>query len=87
MGGSGPPLSFRASVVSPAEYAVADFSDEDKSSPSKAGDDGLLISKLGISQDIVTALATKGITKLFPIQVLTQHITIYLFIHSSLFLV
>ncbi|KAM7502991.1 hypothetical protein LguiB_001895 [Lonicera macranthoides] len=69
VGGSGPPLSFRASVVSPAEYAVADFSDEDKSSsPSKAGDDGLLISKLGISQDIVTALATKGITKLFPIQ-------------------
>lgn len=60
-------LDFRASVVSQAEYAVADFSDDEKSS--RAGDDGLDISKLGISQDIVAALAKKGITKLFPIQV------------------
>ena len=32
-------------------------------------DEGLEIAKLGISQDIVSALAKKGITKLFPIQV------------------
>ncbi|KAJ9685891.1 hypothetical protein PVL29_014992 [Vitis rotundifolia] len=60
------PLDFRASVVSRAEYAVADFSDEEKSS--KGGDEGLEISKLGIAQEIVSALAKKGITKLFPIQ-------------------
>lgn len=60
------PLDFRASVVSRAEYAVADFSDEEKSS--KGGDEGLEISKLGIAQEIVSALANKGITKLFPIQ-------------------
>lgn len=60
------PLDFRASVVSRAEYAVADFSDEEKSS--KGGDEGLEISKLGIAQEIVSALANKGIAKLFPIQ-------------------
>ncbi|XP_034701941.1 DEAD-box ATP-dependent RNA helicase 53, mitochondrial-like [Vitis riparia] len=60
------PLDFRASVASRAEYAVADFSDEEKSS--KGGDEGLEISKLGIAQEIVSALANKGITKLFPIQ-------------------
>ncbi|MCI33945.1 DEAD-box ATP-dependent RNA helicase 53-like, partial [Trifolium medium] len=38
--------------------------------PSKVvnSDDGLEIKKLGISQDIVSALEKKGITKLFPIQ-------------------
>jgi ATP-dependent RNA helicase DDX21 len=62
-------LRFRASVASQAEHAVADFSDEDKCAPSKGGaDEGLDISKLGISKEIVTALAKKGITKLFPIQ-------------------
>ncbi|KAI8009602.1 hypothetical protein LOK49_LG06G00147 [Camellia lanceoleosa] len=44
------------------EYAVADFMDDDKS------DDGLVIAKLGISDQIVSALEKKGITKLFPIQ-------------------
>ena len=60
-------LDFRASGVSQAENAVADYSDEDKSS--KAGDEGLEIAKLGIAEEIVSALAKKGITKLFPIQV------------------
>ncbi|KAK9285858.1 hypothetical protein L1049_025059 [Liquidambar formosana] len=62
-------LNFRASAVSQAEFAVADYSyDEEKSSPKGSSDEGLEISKLGISQDIVSALAKKGITKLFPIQ-------------------
>ncbi|XAR52834.1 RNA helicase [Bertholletia excelsa] len=65
---------FRASTPSlGAGHAFADLSDEDKSSPSSrghdaGGDDGLLISKLGISELIVSALAKRGITKLFPIQ-------------------
>lgn len=42
-----------------AGYAVADLPEDDE---------GLEISKLGISQEIVSALAKKGITKLFPIQ-------------------
>ncbi|XP_059664890.1 DEAD-box ATP-dependent RNA helicase 53, mitochondrial-like [Cornus florida] len=69
--GSGNHLNFRASSVSSQpEYAIADFSDDDKSSsPSKAAtDDGLEIARLGISDEIVSALAKKGITKLFPIQ-------------------
>ena len=69
MGGGS--LNFRASeVLSQAELAFANFSDEDKSlGASGAVDDGLEISKLGISGEIVQALAKKGITKLFPIQV------------------
>ncbi|KAJ0788843.1 putative RNA helicase [Helianthus annuus] len=48
-----------------AGYAVAtDSSYDDRASVS----DGLEISKLGINQEIVDALAKKGITKLFPIQ-------------------
>ncbi|XP_008804703.2 LOW QUALITY PROTEIN: DEAD-box ATP-dependent RNA helicase 53-like [Phoenix dactylifera] len=34
----------------------------------KGGDEGLEIARLGISQEIVSDLARKGITKLFPIQ-------------------
>ncbi|XP_073060782.1 DEAD-box ATP-dependent RNA helicase 53, mitochondrial-like [Primulina eburnea] len=45
-----------------AEYAVAHLSDDGPV------DDGLEISKLGISQEIVSALAGKGISRLFPIQ-------------------
>ncbi|XP_073150702.1 DEAD-box ATP-dependent RNA helicase 53, mitochondrial-like [Henckelia pumila] len=45
-----------------AEYAVADLSDDGPA------DDGLEISKLGISQEIVSALARKSIQRLFPIQ-------------------
>lgn len=48
-------------------YAVADFSDDDKKG---AADEGLEISKLGIHNEIVSSLAKKGITRLFPIQVL-----------------
>lgn len=61
-------LSFCASVPASMEYAVADLSDEDRPSATKGGE-GLEIAKLGISQDIVSALAKRGITKLFPIQV------------------
>ncbi|XP_010323935.3 DEAD-box ATP-dependent RNA helicase 53, mitochondrial [Solanum lycopersicum] len=42
-----------------AGYAVANLPEDDE---------GLEISKLGISQEIVSALEKKGITKLFPIQ-------------------
>ena len=54
--------------------ATADFSDDEKKSAGRLGGssadaEGLEISKLGIANDIVSALAGKGITKLFPIQV------------------
>ncbi|KAK6142397.1 hypothetical protein DH2020_022745 [Rehmannia glutinosa] len=52
-----------------AGFAVADYSDADeKRASSGPSDEGLEISKLGISQEIVGALARKGIEKLFPIQ-------------------
>ncbi|KAL8152220.1 hypothetical protein V2J09_009980, partial [Rumex salicifolius] len=57
-------LDFKASIASPARFAVADYSDEEK----VKSDDGLEISKLDIDKDIVSALAGRGITKLFPIQ-------------------
>ncbi|CAK7340355.1 unnamed protein product [Dovyalis caffra] len=60
------PLDFKASSVSQAGIAVADYDcDEEKG---KGSEEGLDISKLGISEEIVGALAKKGITKLFPIQ-------------------
>ncbi|KAJ8465120.1 hypothetical protein OPV22_027672 [Ensete ventricosum] len=61
------PLGFRATDVACAEYAVDDYCEDDRRSPER-GDERLEIAKLGISQDIVTQLANKGITKLFPIQ-------------------
>ncbi|XP_071724653.1 DEAD-box ATP-dependent RNA helicase 53, mitochondrial-like [Rutidosis leptorrhynchoides] len=65
------PLNYRASPALQAEHAVADFasySEEKGSKGISCGDEGLEIAKLGISQEIVDALAKKGITKLFPIQ-------------------
>jgi len=61
------PLNFRYSLYHRAEYAVDEFPYEEGSKGN--ADEGLEIAKLGISQDIVSALAKKGITKLFPIQV------------------
>ncbi|PIA33030.1 hypothetical protein AQUCO_04200048v1 [Aquilegia coerulea] len=65
------PMDFKSSMVSNAQYAVDDYSDQERSgsfsSPSSS-DEGLEISKLGISQEITNCLAKKGITKLFPIQ-------------------
>ncbi|URD86733.1 DEAD-box ATP-dependent RNA helicase [Musa troglodytarum] len=61
------PLGFRATDVACAEYAVDEYYEEDRGSP-EGVDRGLEIVKLGISQDIVTQLANRGITKLFPIQ-------------------
>nr|XP_043630648.1 DEAD-box ATP-dependent RNA helicase 53, mitochondrial-like [Erigeron canadensis]XP_043630653.1 DEAD-box ATP-dependent RNA helicase 53, mitochondrial-like [Erigeron canadensis] len=61
-------LDVKASPVlsqAATSFAVAaDVSDDEVVGSS----DGLEVSKLGISQEIVTALAKKGITKLFPIQ-------------------
>lgn len=53
-------------MPSQAEYAAVD----DYEVNAAADDEGLEIAKLGISSEIVSALAKKGITKLFPIQVL-----------------
>ncbi|KAL1307689.1 hypothetical protein HN51_049583 [Arachis hypogaea] len=61
------PLNFRSSFCSRAEFAVEDYAYEEGSRGNSA-DEGLEIAKLGISQDIVSALAKKGIFKLFPIQ-------------------
>ncbi|GAB2285048.1 DEAD-box ATP-dependent RNA helicase 53, mitochondrial [Dionaea muscipula] len=67
-------LDFRASFVSQVGFAVADYSDEEKSKGGGGGvgtgsaDEGLEISKLGIHKEIVSALSKKGITRLFPIQ-------------------
>lgn len=58
-----------------AGYAVADLPEDDE---------GLEISKLGISQEIVSALEKKGITKLFPIQVFPQ--SNYHFLLEKMFL-
>lgn len=70
---SAAPLGFGASDAVRAESAVADFSDDEKAPGKNSSgadiDEGLEISKLGISQEIVSALAKKGITILFPIQV------------------
>ncbi|KAM2417458.1 hypothetical protein ACFX1W_024296 [Malus domestica] len=60
------PLSFRASTPLGAQFAVEYSSEE---STRRSGDDeGLEIAKLGIAKEIVSALANKGISKLFPIQ-------------------
>lgn len=73
------PLSFKASLAPQAEYAVDEYDtfDEEKglkgissSNKNSVSDDGLEISKLGISKEIVTALESRGITRLFPIQVI-----------------
>ncbi|KAF8007602.1 hypothetical protein BT93_K1567 [Corymbia citriodora subsp. variegata] len=64
------PLGFRASGALRAEFAVDDYApyEEEKSSAGSGSDEGLEIAKLGIAPEIVSALAKKGITKLFPIQ-------------------
>ncbi|KAG6523308.1 DEAD-box ATP-dependent RNA helicase 9-like [Zingiber officinale] len=63
------PLGFRATDIACAEYAFDDYYEEKKEkSASKSGEEGLEINKLGIAQDIVSQLAKKGITALFPIQ-------------------
>ncbi|XP_062009209.1 DEAD-box ATP-dependent RNA helicase 53, mitochondrial-like [Rosa rugosa] len=61
------PLNFRASPTTLFGAQVALDDDYDESSKS-SGEDGLEISRLGIDKEIVSALAKKGITKLFPIQ-------------------
>ncbi|XP_027344709.1 DEAD-box ATP-dependent RNA helicase 53, mitochondrial-like [Abrus precatorius] len=63
------PLSFRSSLVSrSAQHALKYDYSNDSEVCSVNGDEGLEIAKLGISQEIVDALAKKGIAKLFPIQ-------------------
>ncbi|PIN20381.1 ATP-dependent RNA helicase [Handroanthus impetiginosus] len=60
---------FHSGLPLRAGFAVADYSDADeKRASSGSSDEGLEISKLGISQEIVSALASRGIERLFPIQ-------------------
>ncbi|CAH2053034.1 unnamed protein product [Thlaspi arvense] len=70
------PSEFRASMVSPAGFAAHDYAasyesnegGDSESVGSNSGGDGLAISELGISPEIVKALSGRGIDKLFPIQ-------------------
>ncbi|XP_010511242.1 PREDICTED: DEAD-box ATP-dependent RNA helicase 9 [Camelina sativa] len=67
---------FRSSVVSSAGFAAQEYASSYESSDgvdsegvgSSSGGDGLVISELGISPEIVKALKARGIEKLFPIQ-------------------
>ncbi|KAL1197539.1 DEAD-box ATP-dependent RNA helicase 53 [Cardamine amara subsp. amara] len=61
------PSEFRSSIVSPAGFAISE-SRESESVGNSSGGDGLAISELGIAPEIVKALSSKGIEKLFPIQ-------------------
>lgn len=65
-------MNFRASsgLSQAAGFAVADLSDEGGGGGGgNDNDERLEIAKLGVDEQIVSALARKGITKLFPIQV------------------
>ncbi|KFK39521.1 hypothetical protein AALP_AA3G255300 [Arabis alpina] len=69
------PSEFRASMVSPAGFAAQDYASSYESNDvgdseivGSSGGDGLAISELGISPEIVKALKGRGIEKLFPIQ-------------------
>ncbi|XP_071715733.1 DEAD-box ATP-dependent RNA helicase 53, mitochondrial-like [Rutidosis leptorrhynchoides] len=61
-------VNVRPSDVSTQAAGFAVAADPSYDGDRSTSSDGLEISKLGISQDIVSALAKKGITKLFPIQ-------------------
>ncbi|CAN1338250.1 DEAD-box ATP-dependent RNA helicase 9, mitochondrial [Linum perenne] len=70
-------LNYKSSTISPSDFALAVdyvYDDNDTLAARKLKgtntpeEEGLVISKLGISQEIVSALANKGITSLFPIQ-------------------
>lgn len=53
-------------------------------------DEGLEISKLGISQEVVSALARRGITQLFPIQVFNRkpkNLEIFFSVYSYKFVI
>lgn len=64
-------LNFRASfgLSQAVRNVVEEVNDVEVKKGWSSNDEGLEISKLGISSEIVYALAKKGITKLFPIQV------------------
>ncbi|EOA30144.1 hypothetical protein CARUB_v10013251mg [Capsella rubella] len=70
------PSEFRSSIASPAGFAAQEYAASYESSDggdsegvgSSSGGDGLAISELGISPEIVKALKARGIEKLFPIQ-------------------
>lgn len=64
-------LNFRGSfgLSQAVRNVVEEVNEEEVKKGGSGNDEGLEISKLGISSEIVYALAKKGITKLFPIQV------------------
>ncbi|KAJ8759855.1 hypothetical protein K2173_009956 [Erythroxylum novogranatense] len=64
-------LGFKSSVGiqdGSGQCAVDDYGYDDEKGLKRGGEEGLDISKLDISQEIVSALAKRGINKLFPIQ-------------------
>lgn len=80
------PLDFKASPTSQAEFAVDDYGFEEEkgyggkgTASMNSGEEGLEIGKLGISEEIVSALSKRGITTLFPIQVIILFFLILLF--------
>lgn len=69
-------------MASSAGFAAQDYAESSDGGDSESvgsGGDGLAISELGISPEIVKALSGRGIDKLFPIQV-------YIYMLSSLFI-
>ncbi|XP_004499961.1 DEAD-box ATP-dependent RNA helicase 53, mitochondrial-like [Cicer arietinum] len=60
------PLNFHSSLVSRGAQLAVDYDHADEGC--SANGEGLEVAKLGISREIVNALAKKGIAKLFPIQ-------------------
>ncbi|CAN8270412.1 unnamed protein product [Cochlearia groenlandica] len=69
------PSEFRSSLVSPAGFAAQEYAASYENNDGGVvgdseivGGDGLAISELGISPEIVKALKGRGIEKLFPIQ-------------------
>ncbi|KAH7533555.1 hypothetical protein FEM48_Zijuj04G0143600 [Ziziphus jujuba var. spinosa] len=61
-------LNYRASAVLQAEFAMHEYSSYEEPAKGSGDDENLEIARLGISEEIVSALAKRGITKLFPIQ-------------------
>lgn len=68
------PLNFKASAVAQAQFAAVDdygyHEEKGKGNSTSSSEEGLEIARLGIAQEIISSLAGRGITKLFPIQVI-----------------
>jgi ATP-dependent RNA helicase DDX21 len=83
------PLNFHSSLVSRGSQLAVDYDDaqHDEGFSSGNGDEGLEIAKLGISKEIVNALAKKGIAKLFPIQVCSLFHSVFQISEKFIFII